>query len=53
MDINYCVLVFIVHMSSSDTQRVAKCCLHEKNSMFKIKGGRSCPQVPVITNNNS
>ena len=52
MDRNYCLLVFIVHMSSSDTQRVAKCYLHEKKSMLKKKGGGSCSQVPVNTNNN-
>ena len=28
--------------------RVAKCCLHEKTSMFKKNGGGSCPQVPVV-----
>ena len=52
MDRNYCLIVFIVYMSYSDTWKVAKCCLYEKKSMLKknikIKkmGGiiGSCPQ---------
>ena len=31
--------VFIVYMSSSDTQRVAKCCLHEKKNRCSRKRG--------------
>ena len=34
MDRNYCLIVFIVYMSSSDTQKVAKFCVHEKKSML-------------------
>ena len=37
MDRNYCLIVFIVYMSYSDTQKVAKCCLYEKKSMLKKK----------------
>ena len=51
MDRNYCLIVFIVYMSYSDTQRVAKCCLYKKKSMFKKKRGGiigSCPHVPVV-----
>ena len=33
MDRNYCLIVFIVYMSYSDTQKVAKCCLYVKKSM--------------------
>ena len=55
MDRNYCLIVFIVYMSYSDTQKVAKCCLYEKKvdvnkkKKKKKKGGNigSCPQVPV------
>jgi hypothetical protein len=39
MDTNYCLIVFIVYMSSSDTYKVATCCVHEKKSMLKGKGG--------------
>ena len=39
MDRNYCLIVFIVYMSYSDTQKVAKCCLYEKKSMLKEKKG--------------
>ena len=39
MDRNYCLIVFIVYMSSSDTQKVAKCCVHEDKSMLKKRGG--------------
>ena len=55
MDRNYCLIVFIVYMSYSDTQKVAKCCVHEKKSMLKKRGmGNqrhhigSSPQVPVV-----
>ena len=54
---NYCLIVFIVYMSYSDTQKLAKCCLHEKKSMLKKRGGKhlekkggmigSCSHVPV------
>ena len=37
MDRNYCLIVFIVYMSYSDTWKVAKCCLYEKKSMLKKK----------------
>ena len=55
MDRNYCLIVFIVYMSYSDTLKVAKCCLYEKKSMLKKKRKKekkginigSCPQVPV------
>ena len=54
MDRNYCLIVFIVYMSYSDTQKVAKCCLYEKKIDVKKKGGAtskkkkgSCPHVPV------
>ena len=39
MDRNYCLIVFIVYMSYSDTYKVAICCLYEKKSMLKKKGG--------------
>ena len=42
MDRNYCLIVFIVYMSYSDTYKVAKCCLYDKKSMpkkNKKKGG--------------
>ena len=35
MDRNYCLIVFIVYMSYSDTYKVAICCLYEKKSMLK------------------
>ena len=37
MDRNYCLIVFVVYMSYSDTWKVAKCCLYEKKSMLKKK----------------
>jgi hypothetical protein len=39
MDKNYCLIVFIVYMSSSDTYKVATCCVHEKKIDVKRKGG--------------
>ena len=39
MDRNYCLIVFIVYMSYSDTQKVAKCCLYEIKSMLKKERG--------------
>ena len=53
MDRNYCLIVFIVYMSYSDTYKVAKCSLYEKKvdvyQKRKKRGGNigSCPQVPV------
>ena len=55
MNRNYCLIVFIVYISYSDTQEVAKCCVHEKkiNVLRKrVRGNQrhyigSCPQVPV------
>ena len=50
MDRNCCLIVFFLY-----TQKVAKCCVHEKKMMLKKKEGwairgtiGSCPQVPVI-----
>ena len=39
MDRNYCLIVFIVYMSFSDTLKVAKCCAQEKRIDVKKKGG--------------
>ena len=42
MDRNYCLIVFIVYMSYSDTQKVAKCCLYEEEKKIDVqkkKGG--------------
>ena len=39
MDRNYCVIGFIVYMSYSDTQKVAKCRVHEKKIDVQKKGG--------------
>ena len=55
IDRNYCLIVFIIYMSYSDTWKVAKCCVHEKRFDIK-KGGRgkkrlhsvSCPHVTVV-----
>ena len=49
MDRNYCLIVFIVYMSYSDTQKVAKCWLYEKKSMLKKKKKGGASQGPVHT----
>ena len=46
MDRNYCLIVFIVYMSYSGTQKVAKCCVHEKKLMLKKKGGEGQSESP-------
>ena len=52
MNRKYCLIVFIVYMSYSDTQKVAKCCLYEKKidvkKKEKKKGGHHS-QGPVHT----
>ena len=50
-----CFFLYICHTVIQCTQKVAKCCVHEKKLMLKKKEGwairgtiGSCPQVPVI-----
>ena len=48
MDRNYCLLVFIVYICHPVIHRELQNVVYmKKKSMFKKKGGGSCPQVPV------